>query len=491
MNPAAIPGGHFYDNPGASAPVLAGGKMWMAAVTGRLYCLDPATGAPCATASFDIGLSSGLHTMDIVTHGTRIFVSRQDGAVACFDVASSGPCAGWATPKDFSGDYNLINQYDSVGTATGVCVISSSGSDGTCVKDADPGTTTAISNFPLTDTYYSFTQEAETGTRTLVGSLSHSGLGCWDWTTLQPCTGGGYGADGWLLVDKDGNSLPNAYGTVFDGACAIALGDPGRVYTVDPGGTSPCTSLRSGSGTKAVDLRRQRCDNVVGGARWKSVVLTDSDGGELDSLVVTVRDAQTGAVVATGDLIAGALDLSGVDPGQHPALIVDGSAQAKNATEPWDDGIPPRIVLSWTPDPRELCIRTRGSAECSPAGLAQLGFAAHLATPARDAAASLGMARRACQSAYKLPRCKSRRRFRITVRYRGTKIRKIRVTANGKRQKVLKLRPRPRVLINLRTRPKQRIVVRIRIRNKSGKLIKGKRVYHPCTKKLKGRRPPL
>ena len=45
--------------PGGSAPVLAGGKIWFGGTTGKLYCLEPATGAPCATPSVATGLSAG------------------------------------------------------------------------------------------------------------------------------------------------------------------------------------------------------------------------------------------------------------------------------------------------------------------------------------------------------------------------------------------------------------------------------------------------
>ena len=54
-------------------------------------------------------------------------------------------------------------------------------------------------------------------------------------------------------------------------------------------------------------------------------------------------------------------------------------------------------------------------------------------------------------------------------------------------QKVQKLRPRPIARIDLRKRTKQTTVVRITITTKSGKKLTGKRVYHPCTKKLPDR----
>jgi hypothetical protein len=393
-----IPGSH---------PVLADGKMWFGANTGKLYCLEPDTGARCATPSLNTGVTggtgcmstpSGLPCMDIITHGTRVFVSLSGGEVACLDVAALTTCPGWSSPKSFGGgDWNIVNKYNASGSAVGICVVDQSGGNAECVDDATPGTTTPITNWPTSPCcHYEATQEAETGTRTLMGTLARGGLGCYDWTTMARCTGGGYDADGWLDKDKDGASLPSAFGAIFDGACAIALGDPGQVFTVDPAGVSPCTRVRSGFRTQAIDLRTQRCDNTVGGARWKTVVLTDSDATELDSLAVTVRDAGTGAVLKTGDLVGGTLDISDIDPVQHPAIVVDASAQAKDATVPWDDGIPPRIVVNWTPDPRHVCVQTKATAECSADATSVLGFRAHLANPAKDAGASLLLRRVGC-----------------------------------------------------------------------------------------------
>ena len=106
----------------------------------------------------------------------------------------------------------------------------------------------------------------------------------------------------------------------WDGSCAIALGDPGRVFTVDAAGSSPCTSLGSGADRMRVDLRDQRCDGSVGAATWRQVRLSDTDASEMESLVVTVRDGRTDQVLKSGDLIAGdgTLDLTGIDAQRPP-----------------------------------------------------------------------------------------------------------------------------------------------------------------------------
>ena len=111
----------------------------------------------------------------------------------------------------------------------------------------------------------------------------NAGVECWDWMTLAPCTGGDYDAGGWLSHDVEGAPLPWAYGTAFDGSCVLGLGDPGLVFSVDPKGSSPCSSL--GAATRTLDLRKQRCDGGVGRATWSQASLQDATSGELTSVV--------------------------------------------------------------------------------------------------------------------------------------------------------------------------------------------------------------
>ena len=280
---------------------------------------------------------------------------------------------------------------------------------------------------------------------------------------------------------------------MFDGACAIAVGDPGQIFTVDPAGTSPCTSLRSGSGTRAIDLRSQRCDGTVGAARWGSVALTDSASGELTAVTIAVRDAATGQILATGNLAGGgSIDISGIDPAAHPALIVDGSAAAASGTVPWDDGIPPRLVVRWSSDAQSLCVRTT-AASCSPGNGSSLGLIARLASNGREAESRVALLGGLCApvAGVSAPKatgpCSGRRSFRINVFYPGRKIRRIVVVANGVRQRVLRKNPKPRAEIDLKRKRKGEVMVLIRITKKSGGVVTSRRYYNPCTLKMKGR----
>jgi hypothetical protein len=480
-------------NPGASAPVLVDGKIWFGGDAGKLYCVDPSTGATCAPiATGQQAITTGEY-YDVVAHGTRVFLARRGDTVSCIDVHARALCPGWATPRSFAGMWNVVNMHDATGAAVGVCVVYLSAGD--CVKDATPATVATISNFVSKDPYsqgYSNTLEAETGTRTLVGSLGAGGLGCYDWSTMAPCTGGGYGSDGWITNETSGGaSLPSAYGAAFDGGCVIALGDPGQVFTVDPAGVSPCTSLATGTDRTTIDLRDQRCDGTVGGAAWRAVRLTDTDAKEMESVTVTIRDAATGAVLKSGNLVGGdhTLDISGIDARQHPAITVDANAKSNSGNTPWDDGIPPRITVTWSGDPQQACFRTTGDNACgaSPATVKVLG---RLATPAAlESDASLTLQRSPCGGVegQHSRKCGGRRIFDIHLRFKGKDARRITVTIKGKKQRQLRMRPRPVFRVDLRKYSKGRIVVRITIVTKAGKKLHGTRVYHPCSAKRPGR----
>jgi hypothetical protein len=498
--------------PGASAPVMVGSKIYMAGDGGKLFCLDPATGDPCG--SMDSGLAPGPGgEYDIITHGTRVYASRLSGTAACIDVATGSACPGWETPKNTGPAWNLVNMHDATGAITGVCAFSASTGD--CYPDADPSTSTHVTTFPTTDPYYSVTEEAEAGTRTFVGSLSHYGVGCWDWSTMKPCAGPNFGPDGWTTTV----SGADAYGARWDGSCVVALGDRGLAFTVDFDGASPCTSLSSGTNKRSIDLRDQRFDRSVGSAHWNKVVLTDTKPGELDSVNVSVRDAETGDLIKSGDVAGGdhTLDLSGIDPQRHPAVTLDATsteanqqqsppidvetarsvASAAAASSPWDDGIPPRLVLSWTADPKQVGFTTRSTSGCSTAADTTLGVATHLAGGA-DKLAQVGLTRSAsCTvappaaapvAAAAVPRiCGGARLFSIHVRYKGSQIKKLTVTVNGKRQKIKSMKGRPVVRVDLRKLTRGTVKVKITIKTKAGKTLKGTRVYHPCTKKLPDR----
>jgi hypothetical protein len=494
-------------NPGASAPVSVDGKLYLVADTGKLYCYDPVAKAACGT--LDTGFGAGGSEFDIVTHGHRVFVSRRysNGMVACLDVAAKAPCPGWETPKTFgptNPGYNLITLHDAQGAASGICVAYSSSLD--CAPDADPTAATHRTDYISTDDNYSVTTEAEAGTRTLLPSHGSPGLYCWDWTTMARCVGPNF-SNGFVSQDKNGGGLYYAYGAVWDGSCAVALGDSARVYTVDAQGNSPCASLSTGTNRRVIDLRDQRCDGSVGAATWKAVTLGDIQAAELTTAIVTVRDAVTDEVLATADLAGGdhRLDLSGIDPNAHPSVTIDATSTSPTGDPAWDDAIPPRLRLTWNADPQQGCFSSRSIADCSAAAGTTLAVTGMLdPSGAGSRRIELALAHDpACdpKPEVKQPdppapvvaasppprRCGGARLFSIPVLYQGRLIKKLLVTVNGKAQKVVSLKPRPVVKIDLRGLPVQTTRVKITIKTKSGKTLKGQRVYHPCTSRLPDR----
>ena len=222
--------------------MVVGGKVYMVGDGGKLYCVDPATNLPCATPAISTGLLADLGgRYDITSHGSRVYVSRVADKVACIDVSAGAACPGWALPKPLpDGRWNVVNRFNAQGQATGVCLVTSG--SGVCYDDANPASPDGDRMGVDARTASHPTQEAETGSRTLVAH-GYAGVDCWDWMTLAPCTGGDYDDGGWLGHDVEGAPLPWAYGTAFDGSCVLGLGDPGLVFSVDPKGSSPCSSL--------------------------------------------------------------------------------------------------------------------------------------------------------------------------------------------------------------------------------------------------------
>ncbi|MEO8690607.1 MAG: PKD domain-containing protein, partial [Solirubrobacteraceae bacterium] len=381
--------------PGGSAPLLIAGKLYFAGDRGRLYCVDPATNALCSKPFLATGLDpSAGGEYDIVGHGTRVFVSRLGGTVACLDVATGATCPGWSLPRSFSGT-NVVNRHDPAGKADGVCVLGVT--DGTCVTDGDPSAATPITGWPNYEDYYTVTAEAETGTRTLVGTFN-SGLGCWDWVTMAACSGGDY-VNGVVTVDGLGQPLPGAYGAAWDGSCVVGLGDPGLVFTVDPAaGRAPCTTLGAGTEPHSIDLRDQRCDGTVGSAAWQAVALGDAAAGELASVTVTVRDAATGAVLATKDITGGPLSLAGIGAGAHPAITVEANAISTAGDPAWADAVPPRIRVAWKADPKQLCFETTTKKDCA-SPVAPIAVSAQVDGSAVKDVETLDLLRGACPPA--------------------------------------------------------------------------------------------
>ncbi len=378
---------------GASAPWQIAGKLWISGDEGKFYCLDPDTGEPCAGGPIASGLPSQVNAeYDLISHGTRLYTSSFSGSlVGCLDVATRARCAGWDSAKDFgSGRFDLMNRYDTDGHVDGICAVAPGSAR--CLLDTK---TDIADSFDLPNfitgwsNYWDITQEAETGTRTFHPS-NNGYLHCWDWSTNAACAGPEFSSPGLL----SGPGIERSYGATFDGTCVVGLGDPGNVFTVDTAGRRPCTSLSTGA-RRTIDLRDQRCDGTVGAATWKRVQLTDAEAGDFTELDVIIRDAATGEVLATGDLVGAPVSLAGIDPKAHPRITVDSSGKSTSGNPAWSDAIYPRIDVVWDSDPKQLCFQTTTTKDCL-GPLTPLSITATLgAGPASDEA-SVALLRADC-----------------------------------------------------------------------------------------------
>ena len=90
----------------------------------------------------------------------------------------------------------------------------------------------------------------------------------------------------------------------------------------------------------------------------------DAGDGEIAVVRLTVRDAASGQVLASKNLVDGTLDLSKIDAHAHPAITLGLAVVALPGSAAWDDQIPPQITLRWKADPAQLCFTAATEARC-------------------------------------------------------------------------------------------------------------------------------
>ena len=174
-------------NPGGSAAGARRRQDLFAGDTGRLYCVDPATNAACTRRAYLDGsrATTWAPSYDIVAHGSRVYVSRYEAERWRASTSASGRLAPAGRRPSSSRGWNIVNQHDAHGRGRrrvrrgGFTLAAVRPRRGARHDDGD-------ARLAVDGQYYSVTQEAETGTRTLVASLHAGGLGCWDWTSMAP-----------------------------------------------------------------------------------------------------------------------------------------------------------------------------------------------------------------------------------------------------------------------------------------------------------------
>ena len=127
------------------------------------------------------------------------------GAIRPASPASTSPqgaeCAGWDEPEDRSTVAGTWSTSKNAAGAGRSAYARSSRANGTCYPDADPAATTKITELRqrglVLPGLLGHSQEAETGQADAGRDRSIAdGVGCYDWSTMAPCTGGDYGQTG-------------------------------------------------------------------------------------------------------------------------------------------------------------------------------------------------------------------------------------------------------------------------------------------------------
>lgn len=316
----------------------------------------------------------------MVSYGSRLY---------CYDVTTGAACAGWTIQEVPATDTNLLTTGDAAVTSvfedrnTGnVCVWRSTASlppTGqfycyTATGATAPIPTNLLSTLSAqTSGFYGLTFEEYydptlnqtyfpiLGNYVVGQKYADTSIACFNWTTNGPCPG-------FTTVHPFANVQD--YGTIADdnvAGCAWALGDKGTLYSYDlASGASPCLRVRT---ITTVDTRTGyycdgRTDHVQG---WNDVSFTPAvDPVDWVSLVAIVKDASTGAVLKTIDLLTeapgGVASISDISISAHPAIAVEFAGTAKNV-DPWDT-VFPQASVTFTGDAPQFCYQTKIVDKC-------------------------------------------------------------------------------------------------------------------------------
>ncbi|HET6548189.1 MAG TPA: hypothetical protein VFG79_07035, partial [Solirubrobacter sp.] len=65
----------------------------------------------------------------------------------------------------------------------------------------------------------------------------------------------------------------------------------------------------------------------------------------------------------------------------------------------------------------------------------------------------------------------------------GKRVTRVTATIDRKKQRIVRLRPRPTIRVNLRGLGKRTVALKINVKTKRGRTLKRQRVYHTCVNK--------
>ncbi len=376
--------------------VQSGGDIYGVSSTGVVLCLTMATQAPCAGQPYAAvvtphgtqpGPAGSQHYFgSIVGAGGKLFMSSSPSTgvtVGCFDPAAKAACTGWAAPKPAGpaglSTYAVFATYTTTGDAEGVCVPPAGGAyqlhcytvgGAALAPPAFPAMPAGVLTFnPKTITgpdghlrsYFPFWGGPITGA-----------TGCYDWNTDGACAGMAFPR---THPGVGGSGATRDYGYDYDaaGECLIGLGDAGLLFSMDPiTGASPCFRAGASLTLTAPDFY---CDGQSGHVTgYQDARLADIDLANVDltnsSATISKPDS---TVIATVPFAPdGSVDLSGISPSTHPALVIDASLRLLNVDD-FGGGSQPHLVAGFDGDPPQICFQTTLSSSCDVTAVSNTG----------------------------------------------------------------------------------------------------------------------
>ncbi len=280
--------------------------------SGRLTCLDVATGAPCAGqpyAGFG-GTNSG--TISITTIEGLVYV-HGTGKVKCFDPSTKASCTnGWPVAGTSTAKARPVMAVPDANGSLNVCVQGDCWSATGAASTLPAAFSTFMAGNPVTSgccgDYYSSTSFG--GTK-LYFPMSSSRLQCWDSATAAKCA---------TTNTAFPLTVPSIYTARVDPAdenCVWTNGDDGtiRTFNVQTGqnGCAPPPGLAKFK--PAITLPRLACDPAKRVGDWSIFKLTAPATTEYSTATLTVRDTAKAIIPGWSNLPIPAnqkVDLSGL-----------------------------------------------------------------------------------------------------------------------------------------------------------------------------------
>ncbi len=363
--------------------VANGGDIYGVGVDGRVLCLNMASQAPCANEPYAAVVpgnrvgAGGNFEGSLAVAGGKVFISSSpSGAtpvLGCFDPATGGACANWASAKPVgpagTGTFSAYTAYDTAGNSVGACSTTSGTVVSTCyaINGSNIAAPTVFNGDNGRSVFSTETARAPGGDLKSYTGMWSSGTNgwtvCYDWTTAAACAG-------FPLPDAHPNVNGGAtrdYGYSYDPItqCLFGLGDAGILFSLDPtNGSSPC--IHSGASVTLTPSTFY-CDGGTGhiqgytNARLEGINLADVD---LAASTADVTDVNGNEIASPAFASDGSLDLSGISVAQHPSITVSVHLVLYNSND-FTGGNQPHVVVSFTGDPPQICFQTTVLPTCT------------------------------------------------------------------------------------------------------------------------------